>query len=168
VRSALNNGGSAEDAVKSAVGAFDTFVGQYAKQLLALVPMSRARRDRLGRQRFHNATEVRELFERWFDIDIYKGIPEADRRFAALMFFRRHLYEHNGGEVDQKYLNDSGDTTVRLKQHLRETPESAHRLIDIVQRMASNLHNGFHEILPPIPEPIKAYQERQARMRPQK
>jgi len=74
VRAALNNGGSAEDAVRGAVGAFDTVAGQYAKQLLSLVPMSRGRRDRLGRQRFHNAAEARELFERWFDIDLYRGL----------------------------------------------------------------------------------------------
>jgi len=165
LRAALNNGGTAEDAVRSAVGAFDTFVGQYAKQLLSLVPMSRMRRDRLGRQRFHNAAEVRDLFQRWFDIDIFKGLSEADQQFVVLMFFRRHLYEHNGGEVDQKYLDESGDRTVRLKQHIRESQDSAHRLIGLVQKMASNLHNGFHDLLPPIPEPIKAFGERQARMR---
>jgi hypothetical protein len=63
------------------------------------------------------------------------------------MFMRRHVYEHNGGEVDQQYLDASGDTTVRLKQHIRETREGcspAHRAREqdrdeSTQRLSSTL-----------------------------
>ncbi|OTP74276.1 hypothetical protein [Caballeronia sordidicola] len=41
----------------------------------------------------------------------------------ARWFHRRHVYEHNGGEVDERYLKESGDTTVWLKQHIHETQE---------------------------------------------
>jgi hypothetical protein len=80
------------------------------------------------------------------------------------MFMRRHVYEHNGGEVDQQYLDKSGDTTVRLKQHIRETREDAHRLIGLVNKIATNLHNGFHQLLPPRDAPIKAFAEKKARI----
>jgi hypothetical protein len=70
------------------------------------------------------------------------------------MFRRRHVYEHNGGEADAKYIVDSGYTSVREKQMLRESRESAHRIAGLVQRMATNLHHGFHEIFPPRPGPI--------------
>jgi hypothetical protein len=53
IRAELNNGGVPEDAVKGVVGAVDTFVGQYAKQLAALVPMTNRRFNRLTKQRFH-------------------------------------------------------------------------------------------------------------------
>lgn len=75
-----------------------------------------------------------------------------------------NVYEHNAGEVDQKYLDESGDTTVRLKQHIHETQEDAHRLSGTLIKMARNVHGGFHELFPPIPEPIKAFEERKARM----
>ena len=35
------------------------------------------------------------------------GQGSPDVAFIRLMFQRRHVYEHNGGEVDQKYLDDS-------------------------------------------------------------
>jgi hypothetical protein len=96
---------------------------------------------------------------------LLKGIKGSDSDFAKLMFHRRHVYEHKGGEADEKYIRDSGETGVRPKQRLRKSQEDAHRLIGVLQRLANNLHAGFHELLPPAPEPIAAWQERQARMK---
>jgi hypothetical protein len=164
IRTELNNGGVPEDAVKSIVSAFDTFVGQYAKQLAALVPMTNRRFNRLTKQRFQDLTDVQDLFRDWLDIVLCDGVSAADEQFARRMFMRRHVYEHNGGEVDQQYLDKSGDTTVRLKQHIRETREDAHRLIGLVNKIATNLHNGFHQLLPPRAAPIKAFAEKKARI----
>ncbi len=83
--------------------------------------------------------------------------PE-DIEFAKLMFHRRHVYEHKGGEADEKYIEDSGDNSVRPKQLLHETVESAHRIVGLVMKMATNLHRGFHEISPPDEEPIRRHQ----------
>ena len=164
IRASLNSGGPPEDSLKDIVGAFDTLAGQYGKQLAALVPMTERRAKRLNKQRFHNLTEVRDTFLGWFDIDVFKGISADEQGFARRMFLRRHLYEHNGGEVDQQYLDASGDTSVRLKQHIRETGENVHSLIGFVERFALNLHNGFHELLPPVEAPIKAFEQKKTRM----
>jgi hypothetical protein len=86
-------------------------------------------------------------------------MPEADIKFAAIMFHRRNVYEHNGGEVDEQYIVNSGENAVRPKQALRETLESAHRLANIVLKMANNLHKGFHEIFPPEEAPTRQYAE---------
>lgn len=83
--------------------------------------------------------------------------------FLKRIFLRRHVYEHNGAEVDQVYLEKSGDTTVRLKQHISETVESVHQLLGNLDRMVRNLQEGFHELLPPLEAPIKSYEDRLAR-----
>lgn len=57
-----------------------------------------------------------------------------DVQCAVMMFRRRHVYEHNGGAVDDQYLRDSGDTSVRPKQLIRETPENVHRLANMVTK----------------------------------
>jgi hypothetical protein len=148
------DGASYEACCKDAVAAFDSFAGQYARQLTRLVPMTPSRVNRIEKMRFHNLDVVHEEFKGTFDIDILAGFSTADASFTKLMFHRRHVYEHNGGEADAKYIADSGDTAVREKQMLRETREGAHRIAGLVQRMATNLHRGFHEIFPPIAAPI--------------
>lgn len=162
IRARVNSGGPYEDCVKDAVAAFDSFANQYLQQLVQLVPMTPARVARYKKMRFHNLKNVADEMKTAFDIDICNGINSNDVKFAALMFHRRHVYEHKGGEADEKYILDSGDTSVRLKQALHETQESAHRLVTLVGRLAGNLHRGFHEIFPPVRGRIEAYAARQA------
>ena len=145
--------------VRDAISAFDNIVGQFTKQLLNLVPLSKRRAERLGRGRFHDLIETCDMLQ-WFDIDLLAGISSGEERFLKRMFLRRHVYEHNGGEVDAIYLEKSGDTTVRLKQHIAESVEDIHRLLGNLDRMARNLHDGFHELLPSLEGPIEAQTEK--------
>jgi hypothetical protein len=164
IRKRLNDGTAPEDCLRDAVAAFDTFVAQVAKQLTNMVPMTERRKKRLLTQRFHNLEDVCKIFKDWFDIDISAGIKADEFRLATVMFHRRHVYEHNGGEVDQKYLDNSGDSTVRLKQHIRESKQGVHDLLSSLLKMVRNIHCTFHELIPPIPGPIKAFEDKKARM----
>ncbi len=152
--------------VKDLVSALDTIAQQLAGQLVARVPLTQRRRDSIP-QRFHSLRRCSDAFSDAFDIDVLKGVAQEDLTFAIMMFERRHLYEHKGGEVDQEYLDKSGDDSVRLKQVIRETRENVHRLATIVARLGRNLHDGFHELLPPLKKPIelergrRRYRERQ-------
>jgi len=158
LRDRINARGQYEACVRDSVAAFDSFVSQYVKQLVQHVPLTPARRNRLEKVRFHNLQLVAAELRQTFDIDILDGLAADEIEFAKLMFHRRHVYEHEGGEADEKYIENSGDKTVRLKQALRETIESAHRIAGTVQKMASNLHKGFHEIFPPEERPLQEYQ----------
>ena len=121
IRARLNSGTSPEDCVRDAVASFDSYTAQLARQLTNWIPMSQRRKERLTTQSFHKLDEIRTLFSNWFDIDVCAGMKEDEIRSVERMFYRRHVYEHNGGEVDQKYLDNSGDSSVRLKQHIRGT-----------------------------------------------
>jgi len=164
IRERLNNGHSPEDCIRDTVASFDSFVAQIAKQLAEMMPLTESRKNRLMNQRFHNLEKMNTQFKDWFDIDLCAGMKKDEYDSTALMFYRRHVYEHNGGEVDQRYLVDSGDTTVRLKQRIHETQEVAHRFLGSLVKIARNIHGTFHELFPPIPEPIEAFENRKARM----
>lgn len=165
LRDRINAGGPYNDCVRDAVALFDSAAGQYARQLVRRVPMTPRRRARLEKGRFHDIGTVAADLKSWFDIDILENFKPEDAAFVALMFYRRHVYEHGGGEADQKYLADSGDKSVRLKQALRETQESSHRLIGLVAKMATNLHQGFHALFPPIPEPVATHAKYKASLK---
>jgi hypothetical protein len=171
VRERINAGHPPEDCARDAVARFDSYLAQYGRELAANVPLTEGRKRRLLKQPYHNGTEISETFSKYFDIDVRSGISDDEWDFAKRMLLRRHVYEHNGGEVDQEYLAASGDTSVSLKQHIHETKEGAHRLLNTLVKMAQNVHDGFHELLPPIPEPIRAFEaekDRLARLRSEK
>src|SRR5215831_13775045 len=128
LRNRINVGGAYEDCARDAVAAFDSFAAQYARQLIQRVPVTPGRKALFDGMRFHNLRTVADKFKVAFDIDILKGLKPEDVDFITLLFHRRHVYEHNAGEADEKYIADSGDTLVRPRQILRETQASAHRL----------------------------------------
>ena len=160
IRDRINAGGPYEDCVRDSVAAFDSFIGQFVAQLLNHVPMTPGRRSRFENRRFHNLRSVSADLNEAFDINILDGLMQTEVESAELMFHRRHVYEHQGGEADEKYIQDSGDKSVRPKQALHETVESAHRAAALVLKMATNLHHGFHEILPPDDARIRRYAQR--------
>lgn len=149
IRNSINNGGSLSTALRSGVALFDSFIRQFVEQILHLVPMTPRRRNQLGKQAFHDLKFVRESFQDCLDITLCRDMSATDITYAEKMFHRRHLHEHKGSIVDQKYINDSGDTNVRIGQELRETREDVHRFLSILSRMFNNAHEQFNSIIPP-------------------
>ena len=62
------------------------------------------------------------------------------------MFNRRHLFTHCGGKVDQQYLDKTADATVRLNEVVRIDSKEVRRLLVLVNKIATNLLDGFDSI----------------------
>jgi len=156
----ISDGAPPETCVRDAVACFDSFVKRFAELLLSNVPLTPARRHLIEKRSLHDLARIVDVFKSVFDIDLSSGITDKDMQFAKRMFFRRHVYEHSGGEVDQQYIDQSGDKSVLLRQAIREDGESAHRIATIVQKLTANLHWGFHQIFPPNAEVIRRHADR--------
>ena len=57
-----------------------------------------------------SVVKIKEIF----GIDILEGLDPEDVAFAKLIFHRRHVYEHKGGEADEN--------TLRIAASLRFDP----------------------------------------------
>jgi len=155
IRARINADGPYDSCVRDAVSEFDSLVGAYVTELVRRVGMSSARKNRLSNRRFHNLKSAAIDLRDTLDIDILRGLSVDEIAFAELMFHRRHVYEHRGGVADEKYIADSGDKSIRERQALHESAESAHRIVNVILRMATNLHRGFHEIVSRNEEAIR-------------
>lgn len=81
-----------------------------------------------------------------------------------MMMERRHLYEHNNGVADARYLRESGDTDWREGDLVRETQANAHRLLGLLVQLTTNMQEDFHEISPLTEWPVNYHRQRQERM----
>ena len=151
-----------ESCVKDSVAAFDSMARKIAKQLARHVPMTEKRTKAWKKRLFHNLRQSRDDLLSVFDIDLYRKVTSDDQTFAERMFHRRHVYEHNGGEVDERYIRDSGDSSVRPGQRIHETKETAARLTPITRQLGANLIDGFHGIFPPEEMAIRGVTRRRA------
>lgn len=149
LRNRVNSTTEYEACAKDVVSAFDSFARQIVRQLATRIPMTPSRQKEWKKKLFHNLKACTDGLSAVFAIDALKSLSAEEIAFATLMFHRRHVYEHNGGEVDERYIADSGDTSVRPKQVIRETTETASKIADIVMKMGRNISDGFHQIFPP-------------------
>jgi hypothetical protein len=56
-----------------------------------------------------------------------------------LMFQRRHIYEHNGGIVDEKYVEKSGDSSYKVGQRLVIHNREVKGFITIIKKLTKGL-----------------------------
>jgi hypothetical protein len=125
--------------------------------------MKPGRRAELERLIFHDidsATFAR--LKAMFEIDLLQGLAD-DLQFIRMMMHRRHVFEHNAGVADERYVQESGDPEARQGVLIRESQANAHRLIGGLLRMGQIFDRDFHEIFPPTKWPIDYFAERQAR-----
>jgi DNA-directed RNA polymerase subunit RPC12/RpoP len=152
------------DAVKKAVSEFDSAARDFSNQFVSRVPMKEARINRLSQLLFHNLDKFDEIMNKFFGINLLKGM-DRDRSFLRKMFCRRHVYEHDGGVVTNRYLSESGDQETGEGTLIRETEENVHNLIGCLKKMIQTFDNDFHEIFEPEQFCIKVEEEKKERMK---
>ena len=121
-------------------------MGNHLRRGLTLVPATPKRRTDLENLSFQRLFETADRLQQWFGIDLLKGISEGDRTFLKKMLQRRHILTHNGGKVDQDYLDQSGDKSVRLNERIRIASNEARRLIPLMRSLAKNLLDDFESM----------------------
>ncbi len=144
----LGAGLSPQECVKNLVSGLDSAGVDSVSQLVRHVPMTPSRKKKAKSIKFHDIQRMSESLNEVFDIRVTKGIGIDDLRFIKMMFQRRHVFEHKGGVADQMYLEQSGDTTARRGQAIRETRKNAERFANLLLVIATRFHEGFHAILP--------------------
>lgn len=127
------------------VSDFEAMANEVRKHLLP-IPMTPKRREALGGLSFQALLKSQESILRWYGFDILEGVAEDDRSFLHRMFHRRHLFTHKGGRVDQEYLDNTGDGTVKLNQTVRVRSNEISRLIQLVKACGVRLATGFDSI----------------------
>lgn len=137
-----------EDMTKTSLSEFEALARHLRNKLLRF-PMTPSRRKRLEDLNFQKPLQADEMLRQWFDIGVLEWpgndvtpkrvVPESDLPFIKKMIQRRHILMHNGGVVDQEYIDLSGDTQVRLNERIRIDSREAKRFIDCVRKLAANL-----------------------------
>ncbi|WP_045523082.1 hypothetical protein [Neobacillus niacini] len=133
------------DVLKNCVSEFEAMAKDISKQLVRL-PATPSRKEEIRRINFQRISEANDNLSNWFGIDFLKGISNEDRLFISRCFHRRHILTHNAGVVDEKYIKNTEDTTVRLNQKIYVEKDEAIKLISLMRTIAKKLFDGYESI----------------------
>jgi hypothetical protein len=143
-----------EEITKACVSDFEP-LGKHLRRKLLCFPMTPKRRKQVEELSFQQLVRTNDLMQQWFDIGMLEWagnaaapavkVAQSEVSFIKMMVHKRHILVHNGGLVDQEYLEHSGDDSVRLDERIRINRREAIRFVEAVRVMAANLLNNVEE-----------------------
>ncbi len=89
--------------------------------------------------RFQNITDTRDFFKKHLNKNIFDGISEDEQRIIRRVFQKRHLYEHDGGIVNAKYVQIIPEDRKLLGQLAPLSEDEFRAAADILRRVLNNL-----------------------------
>jgi hypothetical protein len=113
---------------------------------LSLIPATPKRKREIDGISFQNILKANDSLQSWFAFEMLLRFPDEDKAFLNRMCNRRHVLTHNGGRIDQQYLDITGDTSVRLNQQILVRSSEIQRLLPLLRKCAQNLFQGFESI----------------------
>jgi hypothetical protein len=133
------------DLLNNAVAVFEAMANDFKKIMLAM-PSHPNRKKQIEKVNFQDIISSSQQLTNWFAFELDAGVKNEDLTFVNLMFKRRHLFVHNAGRVDQKYLDETGDHTFELNEMVVVGADELKRLVPLVRMLGSNLINGIDNI----------------------
>jgi hypothetical protein len=147
-----------EEMTKASLSDFEA-LARHLRTKLLLFPMTQRRRKRLEELNFQKPLQADDFLMSWFDIGALewvgndttpkRTVPDSELPFIKKMIQKRHILIHNGGIVDQEYLDLSGDDQVLLGERISISSKEAKRFIECAHAMGANLmdnvEHGFRE-----------------------
>ena len=80
-----------------------------------------------------------DLFKNQTGYGYEAWLSNDELNMMKIMFQRRHVIEHNGGRVDEKYLSESGDTAYIVSQKLKIDGRDIMDLLVIIKKLSQGL-----------------------------
>ncbi|MES2826318.1 MAG: hypothetical protein V4732_22175 [Pseudomonadota bacterium] len=127
------------------ISEFEALANILRRQLIT-IPATRKRKSDINKLSFQRIGKAQSCLSNWFDIDLFKNISEADKIFLNIMFNRRHIFTHNGGRIDQEYIDNTDDKTVKVNQVIKFSSREIKRLIPLVRLCAKNFIEDYESI----------------------
>jgi len=131
-----------EDALENCVSAFDGF-GRECCRIRAHGAKDPEKAENVS---FQNLPAVAKRLRALFDVDLESVLGAPEWRVAHVGFMRRHLLAHKAGVVDQKYLDETGESQPSIGRRLVVEPSEVQALADVVGKLGRALIG----ILPPL------------------
>jgi hypothetical protein len=131
--------------LKNCISDFEAMAKDIRDELFK-IPATVDRKAELRSVSFQRIFEANESLSKWFGIDFMKGVSDEDKLFLNRCFQRRHILTHNSGVVDDKYIKNTNDTTVRINQKIRIEKDEAFHLIALMRAIGKKLFDGYSSI----------------------
>jgi hypothetical protein len=86
---------------------------------------------------WQNVDRLTKQWRKTFKVELLDGMEEGTQKTLRLAFARRHVLEHNGGVIDDRYVAQTGEGVVGRRIRIR--PRSIEEAFAAVEELARRL-----------------------------
>jgi hypothetical protein len=83
---------------------------------------------------FQDPLGVRRFFKKKRGVDIFEGHSAQDMLVVRRLFAKRHVYEHNGGVIHERYVKKVPEDATRFGERADLSIEEFERAAELVRR----------------------------------
>ena len=130
-------------------------LGKHLRRRLLGYPLTAKRRRQLKEVSFQQPLAADRSLKEWYGMGLLEWsgtetnptrvVGSGELPFIRKMVQRRHILIHNGGVVDQEYLDLSGDTDARLDERIQISSKETRRFLQNVRQMGMNLLDSIED-----------------------
>ena len=95
--------------------------------------------DRVRVNDFQMIEKGSQLFEKACGLSYHDWINDSEYEFISIMFQKRHLFEHNGGIVDESYVKKTNDNSYSIGQRIIVKENDILTFIEIISKLSNEI-----------------------------
>ncbi len=131
--------------LKNTVTKFESFSKDVTSEMLKL-ELDQKQIKKLNKISFQNIVCARKILNSAFGFDIFSNLSTEEISFINKMFQKRHVYTHNNGLVDQKYLDKTGETGLKIGQLLRIRCDEVKHIINTINKISKCFWDEYNHL----------------------
>ena len=94
---------------------------------------------------FQRLDQGSQLWRKVIGKEYTEWITDEEFGLLQILYQRRHILSHNEGIVDNKYLEESGDTEYKVGQRIVVSPENISDLLSILEKLGEGLKKACNK-----------------------
>lgn len=131
--------------LNTCVADFDGFC-RYITKALMTIPSTDKRRRQLLHLSFQNPIETFQALEQWYGFNVFENLSDEKKSLMTRMFNIRHVYAHNNGCVDRRFLQHVPHESAQMGQKLRIKSSNLTTLLQITTDLCCNYLKAFYSV----------------------
>ena len=147
IREKINNSNlDLDGALKQVIDDYSGMGSDIKFILTKNIALCKSNRKEAAKIDFQKISETNSVLIKLYGLRLFSN-DAAVEKFLILMFQKRHVLVHKGGIIDQKYLDKTQDTSVRLNQKITVSLDELNKFMDLLVAHSQFFFEEFSSLL---------------------
>ena len=124
---------------------YDGFGSDVKNILLKNIPLTKGNKEKVEKLSFQRISDANKILKDTFNLNLF--INENEKNELHVFFQKRHLIAHKSSVVDETYIKNTGDTTLRIGQKISIKKPEIDKFFILILKNIEEFSKQLHLLL---------------------